>query len=70
MASASTTRKAARIPVLHERLHKDVAGYLPPSGGFLCGRCDYFHAPDACELVEGLINPQGCCNLWRPRDRD
>ena len=70
MATATAKRDPGRLPMLHERLKKAQAGYVPPSGGFMCRRCDYFHADHACELVEGIIEPQGCCNLWTPRDRD
>jgi hypothetical protein len=56
-------------PKLHEKLAKGAAVYMDPvEGGFKCSNCDFFHTPRACELVEGSIDPEGCCNLFLPKD--
>ncbi len=33
-------------------------------GPFKCSHCKEFEAPNGCEIVEGLIDPEGCCNLY------
>ena len=41
------------------------AGYLPPEDGpFQCQHCAHFQAPNACEKVSGMIDPEGCCNYY------
>ena len=48
-----------------DKLTKNISGYLPPEDGpFECQNCHYFHSPLSCELVEGRIEPDGCCNLF------
>jgi hypothetical protein len=32
-----------------------------------CGLCRHFEKPDACELVEGKIDPARWCNLFSAR---
>ena len=36
----------------------------PEEGPFKCGNCEYFQAPNACQLVEGKIEAEGCCSLY------
>lgn len=38
-------------------------------GPFRCDHCEYFSKPDKCRLVEGEIDPGGCCNLFE-KDED
>jgi hypothetical protein len=59
-----------------ERVH-----FLPPMGsyqsaqlgygedprGTKCGRCKHFDGLDACEIVEGRIDRDACCNNQEPR---
>lgn len=41
------------------------AGYQPPDmGPFHCGGCVHFDTSGACELVDGQIEDEGCCNLY------
>lgn len=43
------------------------AGYMGPENGpFMCARCQHFQPPAACEKVQGVIAPQGCCNFFDP----
>jgi hypothetical protein len=35
-------------------------------GPFRCDHCEYFQVPRACKIVEGSIDPKGCCNLYEP----
>lgn len=53
------------------KLTKVISGYLPPEEGpFECENCHYFSKPNKCELVEGNIDPEGCCNLYTPCSDD
>lgn len=36
----------------------------PENGPFMCGHCEYFVQPNACQKVSGVIDPKGCCNLY------
>jgi hypothetical protein len=36
-----------------------------PNGGNSCSTCGNFVAPSACSLVEGPINPDGWCGLFK-----
>lgn len=33
-------------------------------GPFRCDHCEYFSKPNSCQIVEGFIDPAGCCNLY------
>lgn len=33
-------------------------------GPFACQNCKYFDQPSACDIVQGPIDPQGCCDLF------
>jgi hypothetical protein len=35
-----------------------------PNGKQECDGCVQFHAPNACKLVEGTINPKGWCQFF------
>ncbi|MBF6555481.1 MAG: hypothetical protein IVW52_04815 [Acidimicrobiales bacterium] len=48
------------------RLTQEQAGYLP-SGPFRCDTCIWFRGPRSCALVEGTIDPGGCCDGWEDR---
>ena len=41
----------------------------PESGPFECEYCHYFDEPRSCELVEGTIEPDGCCNLFTEKGK-
>lgn len=41
------------------------AGYMDPQGvPFECDNCKFWQEPNSCSLVDGTIDPAGCCNLW------
>lgn len=43
------------------------AGFARSNFGFSCKRCVAFiRGADQCNVVEGTISPDGCCNLWTP----
>ncbi len=33
-------------------------------GPFRCDHCEYWKAPASCHIVEGEIDPAGCCNMF------
>ncbi len=38
-----------------------------PNAGNHCSICSNFVAPSSCKLVEGSINPDGWCGLFKPK---
>jgi anaerobic selenocysteine-containing dehydrogenase len=38
-----------------------------PNAGKSCAICGNFIAPSSCKLVEGSINPNGWCGLFKPK---
>jgi hypothetical protein len=46
---------------------KDEVGYQtqPSNGGNRCADCAYVSLPSACKKVEGKIDQDGSCNLWK-----
>lgn len=39
-------------------------------GPFKCSNCCYFSNPNGCSVVEGEIDPEGCCNMYCPPNHD
>jgi uncharacterized low-complexity protein len=39
-----------------------------PNEGKHCSICGNFLPPSSCKLVEGSINPNGWCGLFKPKD--
>ena len=52
---------AAYAKVKQEQVHYQ----LEPKDGQQCSKCTNFEAPSACKLVEGEINPNGYCQLFK-----
>ena|ERR1051326_8231990 len=50
-------------------LTKAEAGYATNRAGFSCKRCIHFNGKDACEVVAGIISPDGCCSGWTSSSR-
>ncbi len=68
MAKVIEGLKAA-TPALHEKLTKATVVYMASDQGpFRCDGCDMWIAPEGCELVEGKIDPGGCCNDYQKKD--
>ncbi len=38
-----------------------------PNSGNSCSICGNFQPPSSCKLVEGSINPNGWCGLFKPK---
>jgi hypothetical protein len=51
----ATTKKLTQISVKYQQ---------QPKGDQKCATCVQFVPPNACNLVEGNINPEGWCVLW------
>ncbi len=48
-----------------QKLSKQDAAYQDtPKGDHLCSGCTQFQPPNACNVVEGDINPRGWCKLF------
>ena len=43
----------------------DVKYQQSPKDGQQCSKCANFEAPNACKLVDGEINPNGYCQLFK-----
>lgn len=41
----------------------------PDQGPFDCSHCEYFIPGGSCRKVEGVIDPDGCCNLFEKAER-
>ncbi len=64
---------AGAIPVLlsginaaYAKVKQEQVHYQPePKDGQQCSKCTNFEAPSGCKLVEGEINPNGYCQLFK-----
>ena len=51
------------------KLEKDdprVSYMEPEAGPFECNNCQHFDSKGACDIVDGSIAAEGCCNLYKP----
>lgn len=54
-----------------EKRSKAVVVYMDgDKGPFRCDHCEYYTNPNKCEIVEGFIDPAGCCNLYESVEED
>lgn len=52
-----------------EKVDQSISGYMGPEyGPFMCANCEHFDGANACNIVSGNIDPEGCCNLFTPPD--
>ncbi len=49
---------------------KDVHYQQEPKDGQQCSKCANFEAPASCKLVDGEINPNGYCQLFKAIKKD
>jgi hypothetical protein len=50
------------------KVPKQTVNYQPsPKGQARCGTCAFFQAPSGCNYVDGPINPNGWCVLYKAR---
>ncbi|WP_193165047.1 high-potential iron-sulfur protein [Microbulbifer hainanensis] len=63
VALIATDRATAQSKVSKETVkYQDT-----PKDGHKCVDCQFFQAPNACQLVEGTISPDGWCSLFAPK---
>lgn len=59
------------MPTAQPTLPKALVVYMDSEmGPFECRNCCYFRADGTCQVVEGDIDPMGCCNLFCPPQHD
>jgi hypothetical protein len=58
---AGTGKASAKVP------KQSVSYRETPNGGNSCSTCGNFVAPSGCSLVEGSINPDGWCGLFKAK---
>lgn len=51
-----------------KRVSKEEANYRQAQGDEACASCKFFLPPEACQLVEGLIDPNGVSDLFEPKE--
>jgi hypothetical protein len=50
------------------KVPKQTVNYQPqPKGQARCGSCAFFQAPSGCNYVDGPINPNGWCMLYKAK---
>lgn len=59
----STAEPIAPTVVIPKALVVYMTGDMGP---FKCSNCCYFNEPGSCSVVEGDIDPEGCCNMYCP----
>jgi hypothetical protein len=51
-----------------KKMSKSAASYqATPKGAARCDACALFQKPAACQVVAGVISPQGWCTLFAPK---
>ena len=45
----------------------DIGYQAKPRGGLRCEQCVNWQAPSSCQVVAGVIDPNGWCGLFRVR---
>lgn len=52
-----------------QKIAQALVQYQPgPKDGLACVKCVNWVAPNACKIVEGVINPQGWCVAYAPKE--
>ncbi len=69
LSGAAFVAGAAALLPLRARAQQKVAQsaaqyQASPKNGQQCSACAHFHAPSACEVVDGTISPDGWCALY------
>jgi hypothetical protein len=59
---AITTRRAAA------KMSKRDSGYQDsPKGNQHCATCAQFQRRNTCQIVEGVVSPNGWCRIWQQK---
>jgi hypothetical protein len=64
------TIRADLEAAMKPKMTKRQAGYGGGMKSVHCALCRHFLAPDACEIVEGEINPQAWCRYFEPKRKE
>jgi High potential iron-sulfur protein len=60
-----TAGGANRMAAAQTKVAQKVVAYQDkPHDGQSCGNCLQFEPPNACKVVEGVISPNGWCQIW------
>ena len=53
-----------------QKIEKSLVGYQekPNANGQHCSICANFQPPNSCAIVAGVINPNGWCGAFAPKD--
>ncbi len=52
-----------------EKLAQNLVQYQPgPKDGLVCSKCVNWAPPNACTIVVGVINPNGWCIAYAPKE--
>lgn len=62
-ASQEPDDDADDVQMIGHKIPAQAAGYQGPEHGpFQCSNCKFFENPNSCAVVDGTIDPSGCCN--------
>jgi hypothetical protein len=67
VAGAAPLAISAARPAYAKVPKQSVSYRETPNAGNSCAICGNFIAPSSCKLVEGAINPNGWCGLFKPK---
>ena len=66
---AAGTVAVAGARAQDQKIAQALVQYQPtPKDGVVCVNCANWVAPNACKIVEGVINPQGWCIAYGPKE--
>jgi hypothetical protein len=68
-AGATTVLLSGMTGAFAKTKQADVKYQQTPKDGQKCSGCANFEAPKSCKLVEGEINPEGWCQLFKAPDK-
>ncbi len=66
-AGAAPLAMPAGTPAYAKVAKQSVSYRETPNAGKSCSICDNFRPPSSCKLVEGSINPNGWCGLFKAK---
>ena len=61
----------AKTAAAEDKIEKSLVGYVDKStdkDGHHCSICANFQAPASCAIVAGVINPNGWCGAFAPKE--
>lgn len=56
--------RSTRVAAQQKQSQADAKYQDKPQGQDKCDGCSLFQAPEACQVVEGKISPNGWCQLY------